>query len=51
MISKVPCSIGILEVGEPANVFLNVPKLCLGTIYSFEGWALFINLAQKYKRK
>lgn len=43
VIPKVPSSIRILEVGELeiANVFLNVPNLCLGTIYSFERWVPF----------
>ena len=46
MISKVPSSIRILEVGEPeiANVFLNTPNLCPGTIYSFERLVLFLLL-------
>lgn len=54
MISKVPSSIRILEVGEPeiANVFLNALNLCPGTMYSFERLVLFfVTLDQKYKLK
>lgn len=53
MISEVPSSIRIPEVGEPkiANVFVNAPNYAGGQFVRLKDRSYFINLAQKYQLK